>query len=126
MLAHALLEVSNLKPKDSEEAMRVMDAIPAAIINRVFRIWRGSFPPSQRFTVSKLYKAPAPAAYVKRIEEDEDRENVAHDKTVREMENKFGMQDVEDAREIDNRILAAARRREGGFKGAVPATEDKL
>jgi hypothetical protein len=123
MLAAALLEVSNLKPKDFDDALRVMDAIPAAIVNRVFRIWRGSFPSSRRFTVSKLYRAPAPVTYVRKMEEIEDREDVVHDRLVEEMESKFGPKELADARDIERKIMTAAQRKEGGYKGAVPATK---
>ncbi len=47
ILAHALLEVSGIKPKTSDEAIKVMDAIPMAIVERVFSIWRGTFPPAR-------------------------------------------------------------------------------
>lgn len=125
LLAHALLEVSGIKPKDAAEAIRVMDAIPAAIINRVFKLWRGSFPPARRFTTSRLYRAPEPSQYSTHIQMDEEEEDVEHDKVVSSMESKFGLQEVAETRDLNHRILSAARRREGGYRGAVPATEEK-
>jgi len=124
MLGAALLEVSGLKPKDIDEALRVMDAIPAAIVNRVFRICRGSFPPSRRYSVSKLYHAPAPVTYVRKMEEEEDREDVVHDRLVQEMESRFGPKELAETRDIERQIVAAAKRKEGGYRGAVPATKD--
>lgn len=125
LLAHALLEVSGIKPKDSAEAVRVMDAIPAAIVTRVFKLWRGSFPPARRFTTSRLYRAPEPSQYSTHIRIDEQEEDFEHDRVVSSMESKFGLQEVAETRDLNQKILSAARRREGGFRGAVPATEEK-
>lgn len=125
MLAYALLEVSGVRPKDVEEALRVMDAVPSAIISRVFRIWKGSFPAARRFTTLRLYAAPDPTAYVKRREEEEEEEESAHDRAVQQMESKFAPEDIAETRKLNLEILKAARRKEGGYRGAVPATEDK-
>ena len=125
LLAYALLTVAGIKPKNVEEATRVMDAIPAAIVDRVFKIWRASFPPARKFTTSKLYCAPKPSQYSKQIELDDEEEDVVHDKTMREMESKFGHQELAETRELERKILAASQRKEGGYLGAVVATEDK-
>jgi hypothetical protein len=125
ILANSLLEVSGIKPKNLEESMRIMDAIPAAIVERVFKIWRASFPPARKFTTSKLYCAPEPSQYTKRIELDENDEDAIHDKTIRDMESKFGPQEIAETRNLERQILVAAQRKEGGFRGAVVATEDE-
>ena len=85
LLAHALVETSGIPIKSLEEATRVMEAIPYAFIERVFKIWRVSFPSARKFTTARLYAAPEPEKY----------------------------------------ILAAAKLRGGGYKGAVRATEDR-
>jgi hypothetical protein len=125
MLAHALLEVSGIKPKNVEEALRVLDAVPIAIVERVFRIWRGSFPASRRFTSSRLYKAPEPITYAKRVEEIENEESTAHDRMMKAAESKFGSHQLAEVREIEQKILEGAKKRDGGYRGAIPATEDK-
>ncbi len=126
MLAHALLEVSKMKPANVDEALRVMDAIPSAIVTRVFRIWKGSlFPPSRRFTISKLFRAPAPLVHQRQMQRQEDDEDSAHDQLVQNMEAKFGLKEIEETRELNKKILAAAKKPDGGFKGAVVATPDK-
>lgn len=124
ILAHALLEVAGIRPKDVEEAKRVMDAIPAAIIERVFKIWRAAFPPARKFVTSNLYCAPEPLQYSKEIERREADEDVAHTRTMQEVESKFGSQELAETRELERQILAAAQRRDGGFRGAVLATKD--
>ena len=124
MLAHALLEVAGIVPKNLEEATRVMDSIPAAIVERVFKIWRGSFPPARKFTTSKLYCAPEPTQYIRQIEVDEQSEDETHDKLVRSMESKFGPQEVAETRDLEQKILTAARRKDGGYHGATRPTEE--
>ena len=107
--------------------MRVMAAIPAAIVDRVFKIWRASFPPARKFTTSKLYCAPEPSQYSRKMEVEEKEEDVIHDRTVREMESKFGPQEIAETQNLERQILAAAQRKEGGgYRGAVAATEDKF
>jgi len=118
LLAHALLTVSGIKPS-FEEAMRVMAAIPAPYVDRVFKVWRSSFPPARKFTTSMLYCAPEP------VQLDEGEEDVVHDRSMQEMESKFGSQELAETRELEQRILLAAQRKEGGYRGAVRATEDK-
>ena len=124
LLAHALLEVAGIKPKTIEESMRVMDAIPMAIVDRVFKIWRGSFPPARKFTTAKLYCAPEPTQYSTKLAVEEQEEDVQHDKLVRSMESKFGPQEVAETRELERKILAGARRKDGGYRGATMPTED--
>ena len=126
VLAHALVSVAGIKPKNIEEAKRVMDAIPAAIVERVFKIWRASFPPARKFTTSTLYCAPEPSQYNKRVALEEDEETIVHDKAMREMESKFGSQELAETRELERQILDAASRREGGYRGAVPATSEDV
>jgi ribonuclease D len=125
ILAHALLEVAGIKPKNVAESMRVMDAVPAAIVERVFKIWRAAFPPARKFTTSKLYCAPEPSQYDKQIVREEDEETAVHDRTMREMESKFGPQEIAETKNLERQILSAAQRKDGGFRGAVVATEDK-
>lgn len=125
LLAHALLEVSGIKPKNFEESMRVMDSIPAAIMDRVFKIWRASFPPARKFTTSKLYCAPEPSQYDKKIEYEEREDAVVHDKAIQEMESRFGTQEVAETLNLERKILSAAQHKDGGFRGAVMATEDE-
>jgi hypothetical protein len=125
VLAHALLKVSGITPKDLQEALRVMDAIPAAIVDRVFRLWRGSFPPARKFTTSNLYKAPDTQQYEAKVEADTNEEEVQHDKLMQEMQSKFGPEEMAEAQELNQHILNAARRRDGGYRGAIPVSEGK-
>lgn len=125
VLAHALLEVSGLKPSNTAEALKVLNAVPMAIVERVYRIWKGTFPTSRRFTASRLYKAPDPVTYTKRLDEREVVEDNAHDQMLRQAESKFGSQELQEAREVEQKILRAAKKRDGGFKGAIPASSEK-
>jgi hypothetical protein len=123
VLAHALLEVSGIKPKDADEAKRVLDAVPMAIVERVYRIWKGSFGPARRFTASRLYRAPDPVSYTRKVDETERDEDTAHDQMMRRAESKFGTQQMAETRELEKKILDAAKKKDGGFRGAIHATE---
>jgi hypothetical protein len=125
LLAHALLEVSGLKPASVDEALQVMEAVPMAIVERVFRIWKGSFPASRKFTTSRLYKAPEPAAHQKRLAMEGSAEDAAHDQSMRQFERQFGAKELAETRETEQKILQAARRKEGGYRGAIPATAEE-
>ena len=120
LLSLALREVSGLAPSSLGEARRVIDAIPEAIAVRVWKVYRGSLPPSRRFSTSNLYQAPEPAAYAERIVEEEPLEDRAHDRAVREMESRFGRQEVAEEAELSRRILESARKEGVRIARATP------
>ncbi len=124
ILAHALVEVSGIKPKTVSEAIQVMDSVPMAIVERVFRIWKGSFPPARYFTSSRLYKAPEPLAYARQQVEEEITDN-EHDRAMKAAESKFDSQQIRETKELEKKIIAGAQRREGGYRGPVMATRDE-
>src|SRR5258708_26448553 len=68
-LAHALVEISGLKVESIADALRVMEAIPSAVLYRIFLIYRGSLPAPRLFKTVGLYHAPEPSRLVKKIQE---------------------------------------------------------
>jgi hypothetical protein len=40
------------------------------------------------------------------------------------MESKFGLQEVAEVKDLNNKILKAARRKDGGYRGATTPMED--
>ena len=120
VLSHALCEVSGISPSSPEEARRVIDAIPEAIAVRVWKVYRGSLPPARRFSTSGLYQAPEPSAYAERLMEEEPLEDEAHDRAVREMESRFGKQEVAEEAELSRRVLESARRGRARIPPASP------
>jgi pyruvoyl-dependent arginine decarboxylase (PvlArgDC) len=120
-LATALVEVSGIAPKSIEEAKRVIAAIPEAILTRVWKVYRGSFPPARRFSTADLYQAPESSLHMGRVFEESTEEESIHDKVIREMENRFGKQEVAEEAELSRQILRAAQK-EG--KRPVPATQE--
>ena len=125
VLAHALAEVSGLRPESTKKAQEVIDAIPEAIVTRVWKVYRGSMPPARRFSTVGLYTAPEPSAHMARLQEDEVADD-AHDRVVREMESRFGKREVAEEAALSRRVVAAARKGDGaGFAGASQPTPDK-
>lgn len=120
VLAHALFDVSGLPPKAIEEADRVISAIPEAIVSRVWKVYQGSFPPTRRFTTSNLYQAPEPSAHQYRVAEEDVVEENLHDRTIQDMESKYGKQEVAEEAELSRMILAAAQRDGRKFAPATP------
>jgi hypothetical protein len=119
-LAYALVEISGLKVTSVEEATKVLDSLPPAIISRVYRIYRGSLPAPRKFFTAKLYKAPSTSVYTKRVDEEKTEvEDIVHDPALAEMEAKYGLQEVEEARALSQRIVAAS-----GLRGASKASDD--
>ena len=123
ILSRALCEVSGLLPSSLGEARRVMDAIPEAIATRVWKVYRGSLPPSRRFSTSGLYQAPEAAAYAEHLMEEEPAEDEAHDRALREMESRFGRQEVAEEAELSRRVLESARK--GGVRIANATPEGR-
>ena len=123
VLAYALQEVSGLKINSPEEGARVINAIPEAIKERVWMVYKGSLPPARRFSTASLYKAPEPTIHAVRIEEEEMVVDAAHERAMQEMEQKFGKQEVAEEMELSRKILAAAQKN-GKPVGATPATPE--
>jgi len=117
-LAHALNEVSGLKPKDFLEAMRVIDAVPKAIINRVWKIYKGGFPASRRFLTGGLYSAPDTQVFMGRVAEDSGgkKANDAHASAMSAMEAKYTEEELRTERENDRKIFDAIKKRDGLIK----------
>jgi hypothetical protein len=120
ILSHALVEVSGLKPESLEKAEKVIEAIPEAIAERVWKVYRGSFPAARRFSTVNLYQAPEPSEYMDKVVEEADEVETTHDKTIREMEARFGKQEVAEEAELSRQILAAARKEGKKFAPATP------
>jgi len=123
ILSMALQEISGLEPGSVKEARRVINAIPEAIVTRVWKVYRGSLPPARRFSTANLYQAPEPLAHMDQVQEEEEITESAHDRVIREMENRFGKQEVAEEAELNRKIMEAAKKN-NRFAGAGPATPD--
>jgi hypothetical protein len=119
ILSHAMTEVSGLKV-DSKEAMRVLRAIPGTVIQRIFVVYKGSQPMPRRFSTTGLYKAPEPGNLLQRIAEVEKRREDIMDKVEREMEQKFGRQEIEETLANERLMLKNSK-----MRGATKATPDE-
>lgn len=119
LLSHALLEVSGLPVTSAEEAEKVVAALPYAIMERVFRVWKGSFPPSRRFVTGGLYKAPDPIQYQAQVDAEETKRDKVTDSVVQRLQSQFGEQEVAEAKELSDQILKASN-----MRGAIKATSD--
>lgn len=123
VLSHALLDVSGIVPKTPEEAMKVLNAVPIALVERVYRIWKGSFPASRKFTTSRLYKAPEPVVYNQKMVEREGSQLSEEDRAI---VSKYGVDQLAESRDIQERIRLAAKKKEGGYLGADTATPEEF
>jgi hypothetical protein len=114
ILAYALETISGLPAGSVAEAYRVFEAMPSAIVSRVYKIYKGSLTSPRRFVTAGLYKAPEPSVYVNRVVEDEAKQETEVDKVAQRMESTFGKKELDEAREIDQKIIQAS-----GYRGAV-------
>lgn len=119
LLSHAMTDVSGLKVSTPEEAMKVLRAIPATVIQRMWVIFKGSLPMPRRFSTVGLYKAPSPGNFVKRIEQVEKKRDEIMDRVELEMEQKFGARELAEAREVERQMLKNSK-----MRGATRATPD--
>ena len=71
-LAHALTSISGLPVNSVVEAIKVLEAIPYPLLERVWRLYRASFPPTKKFYTMNLYKAPTVDQFIDRVEADEE------------------------------------------------------
>jgi hypothetical protein len=110
-LAIALIEVAGLPVNTVEDAKRVLDAVPYTVLERVLVIYKGRQPKARLFHAVGLYRAPEPKKFRRVFEEETVKRDEAMDQVEREMEAKFGRQELEDAKEVDRRILEASKLR---------------
>jgi len=113
ILAASLVEVSGLPIKNCDDGYRVMEAIPSTIIERILLIFKGQSPTPRIFHTVGLYQAPEPNKFRKTLDEAEAQRDEIGDRLEREMINKFGAQEVREARELDRRILEGSKLRGG-------------
>ena len=111
LLSHALVEVSGLKFDTAESALKVLEAIPASVIQRVFILWRDAAPVSRLFTTVGLYKAPPPNQFVKEFEKIEEQREHIMDMVEQEMEKKFGRKELEEARAVERQMAINSKMR---------------
>lgn len=119
LLSHALVEVSGLKIDTAESAIKVLDAIPASVIQRVFILWRDAAPAPRLFSTVGLYKAPAPNQFVKEFEKVEEQREHIMDMVEQEMEKKFGRKELEEARQIERQMAINSK-----MRGATKPSSD--
>src|SRR5271156_2366482 len=118
-LSHALTEVSGISVKSPEEAMKVLRVLPETVVQRVFILYKGSLPMPRLFSTVGLYQAPEPGKFVKRIEEVEEERDHIMDRVEREMEQKFGKQEVQEQIELERQMA-----RNSKLRGLTKATEE--
>jgi len=122
ILSHAMTQVSGLAVATREEAMKVLLAIPSAVIQRMFVIYKGNLPNPRRFATTGLYKAPEPGNLIKVIAEVEQRRDDIMDKVEREMEQKFGRKEIEETLAQERQMLKNSKMR-GVSK---PSTDERF
>jgi hypothetical protein len=124
ILAHALVEISGLKIDTADAALKVLDAIPMSVIQRVFILWRDASPVPRLFTTTGLYKAPQPNQLVKEFEKIEEQREHVMDMVEQEMEKKFGRKELEEARAVERQMAINSKMR-GATKPTPDIVEDK-
>lgn len=122
LLAHALVSVSGFPINTVEDATKVFSSVPSTVISRIFVIYRGTLPKDRLFHTMGLYKAPEPLRFARQIEQAErDREEETFQKVENLMEQKYGREEMEAARELE-----AAIRKGSGMRGATRATPERI
>jgi hypothetical protein len=120
ILSHALTEVSSLKVNTPMDAMKVLRVLPDTVVQRVFILYKGNFPTPRMFSTVGLYQAPEPGKLVQRIAEVEQQRDQIMDRVEREMEQKFGKQELAETREVERQMLKNSK-----MRGATRATPDE-
>ncbi len=114
ILAAALDNVSGTKTT-FEEAMRIFQKIPPAVLRRAYIIYRYKLPKARIFSTRDLYKAPEPLTFNRRAVETEQQREDAVDVVRRQMETTFGRQEVAEQAAVEAEILKKSEHR-----GAIP------
>lgn len=120
ILSYAMTEVSGLKVESPAAAMKLLRVLPEAVVQRVFILYKGSAAAPRRFATVGLYKAPEPGKLIKRMAEVEEQRDATMDRVEREMEQKFGKQEIMETLEAERQMIKNSK-----MRGATPATADR-
>lgn len=120
VLAYALAEVSGLPINTLEDAKRVLAPVPSSIIERMFIIYKGSLDTPRLFSTMGLYRPPEPSKLAKEFAHVEKEREQVMDRVEKEMEAKFGRQELEETRAIEREMLKKSKGR-----GLTKATPEK-
>jgi hypothetical protein len=117
LLCHALADVSGLKIASPEDARKVLVNIPAALRRKFWIVYQGKLPDDRYFTTRGLYEAPEPKQYTKAMETEEQRAESGNSADLsaipsahEEVKRRFGPGEAAEARELERRMVAQARR----------------
>lgn len=111
ILAAAMVDVSNFLIVDPAHATTVLEALPQTVLDRIWVLYKSGLPEDRFFSTRGLYRAPDPNSVKKIAEDDEDRRSAVVDRTLSEMERRFGKEEVAEAQIIDQRLFQDAQRR---------------
>jgi hypothetical protein len=120
ILAFALTDISGFKINTVDEARSVLAAIPPSITERVYIIWQGSMPNARMFSTMGLWKAPEAARYQQRVKLIEEEREEIMDRAEAEMEKKFGVKELREARARERLMVEKSKGR-----GLTKATPDE-
>ncbi len=109
VLATALHNVSGLALSRSD-ARKAVQALPEAVLWRVWVLYRADLPADRYYTSGGLYAAPDPNTHRAQIEVEERRADAVTDRAMAEVERQFGGKGVTDAMDISQRMFEQARR----------------
>jgi len=119
ILSYAMTEVSGLKVESPAAAMKLLRVLPEAVVQRVFILYKGSAAAPRRFATVGLYKAPEPGKLIKRMAEVEEQRDATMDRVEREMEQKFGKQEIMETLEAERQMIKNSK-----MRGATRATDE--
>lgn len=94
-----------------EDAERIIVQLTTPILNRFWLLYRAGLPTNRFFTTRRLFRAPEPRAFVARIAIDEGEREERADAATRQMEARFGGEELRAAKEVDRQIFEDAKRR---------------
>jgi hypothetical protein len=109
-LALALIEVvrgEKVLVVTSADSKLILDQLSGAVLHRVWMVYTAALPDSRFFSTKGIYTAPEARKFQKlAVETTEEPPSALHD-----AEQKFGLQEVKESRDVERKILADAKKR---------------
>ena len=109
-LARALHDVSGMPVTSTEDAVRIIRAIPRTLRRRIWVIYRGNLPPDRSFAMKGLFEAPEPQEYNKQLTVEAEATDKAFDAAAR----RYGVKETREMQAVEQQMLDNAwkKRRE--------------
>lgn len=123
-LSVALEDVSGTSVT-SEGASLIVGALPQSVLTRMWVLYKAGLPEDRFFKTKGLFRAPEPNKITRQVQREERQIEGKIDRSLSEMERRFGAAEIAETKAIEQRLFEDARRRGSLTRPGADAAEHR-